>query len=535
LLGTATRLAAARREQRFAALRLVGATPRQVSVISAVESTVAAAAGVAVGFVLFLAFRGPASGYAFTGERFRPGDMTLGWAQVLLVALGVPVASAVAARIALRRVRISPLGVHRRVTPPPPRWYRVLPLLLGVAELGYFVGRRPPTTNGQIAAYLPGFVVVMARLIVAGPWLTMVGARVMARRTGRPAVLIAGRRLADNPRAGFRAISGLVLALFVTTTAVVIIATMVANDRKPDRDPAAKHAVVDDFSNGRTPDDAPRNTAGPVPEPVVAHLRAVPGVTGVALVHTNPVGTRVAFHDGQTVLAGLVSCARLAELSGFGRCAPGAEVAAVYPDLASWDDTGDAVWAAAPVSADELRALPVQEVVMGTDGSQAAVERARSALTAALPGAARIAQTMTEQDAWASRDLARQKQLAVVVILVSFPIAACGLAVSVAAGLGDRKRPFSLLRLTGVPPAVLRRVVALESAVPLLVSAAVATGAAFLASQLFVRSQLGYSLHAPGTLYYVTVAAGLAVAMAIICSTLPLLERLTGPETARNE
>jgi cell division protein FtsX len=46
-IGTATRLTAARREQRFAAMRLIGATPRQVSVISAVESTVAAVAGTA--------------------------------------------------------------------------------------------------------------------------------------------------------------------------------------------------------------------------------------------------------------------------------------------------------------------------------------------------------------------------------------------------------------------------------------------------------------------------------------------------------
>ncbi len=58
-IGTATRLAAARRDQRFAALRLVGATPGQVSVISAVESTVAAGIGVAAGFGLFYALRPP--------------------------------------------------------------------------------------------------------------------------------------------------------------------------------------------------------------------------------------------------------------------------------------------------------------------------------------------------------------------------------------------------------------------------------------------------------------------------------------------
>jgi hypothetical protein len=56
-IGTATRLSAATREQRFAAMCLVGATPRQVSVLSAVESSVAAAIGTAVGFGLFFALR----------------------------------------------------------------------------------------------------------------------------------------------------------------------------------------------------------------------------------------------------------------------------------------------------------------------------------------------------------------------------------------------------------------------------------------------------------------------------------------------
>ena len=45
-IGTAARLSATRREQRFAAMRLVGATPRQISVVAAVESSVAAVIGV---------------------------------------------------------------------------------------------------------------------------------------------------------------------------------------------------------------------------------------------------------------------------------------------------------------------------------------------------------------------------------------------------------------------------------------------------------------------------------------------------------
>jgi hypothetical protein len=72
-----------------------------------------------------------------------------------------------------------------------------------------------------------------------------------------------------------------------------------------------------------------------------------------------------------------------------------------------------------------------------------------------------------------------------VVILVSLPIAGCTLAAGIAAGLADRKRPFSMLRLTGARLATLRRVAALEGAVPLLAVAAVAIGTGFTAAAMF--------------------------------------------------
>ena len=220
-IGTASRLSAARREQRFAAMRLVGATPRQISVISTVESTIASALGVAVGFALFFALRPTLATIPFTGAQFFTSDLSLSLADILIIAVGVPIAAAVAARLALRRVQISPLGVTRRVTPRPPRAWRIIPLLAGLGELAWFVhAGRPSTTPGQIRAFLPGILIVMAGLIIAGPWLTMLGSRLMARRTRRASVLIAGRRLSDNPKAGFRAISGLVLALFVTSVAI---------------------------------------------------------------------------------------------------------------------------------------------------------------------------------------------------------------------------------------------------------------------------------------------------------------------------
>ena len=91
LIGTATRLAAARREQRFAAMRLVGATPRQVTVVAAVESTVAAVAGTVVGFGLFVALRAPLSTDPVHRRAVLPGPTSpLTPLDVLVVALGVP-------------------------------------------------------------------------------------------------------------------------------------------------------------------------------------------------------------------------------------------------------------------------------------------------------------------------------------------------------------------------------------------------------------------------------------------------------------
>jgi hypothetical protein len=533
-IGAATRLSAARREQRFAAMRLVGATPRQVSVISAVESTVAAAAGVAMGFALFLLLRPAIAPIPFTGAPFYPSDLSLNLADIMTVALGVPIAAAVAARLALRRVTISPLGVTRRVTPRPPRAWRLIPLLAGLAELSYFVrAGRPESTPGQIQAYMTGILLTMAGLVIAGPWLTMVGARLMSRRTSRPDVLIAGRRLADNPQAGFRAISGLVLALFVTSVAIGAITTINAySGSGPSGGTATRDTLVDRFTDFNA--SGPPSTSIPsVPDALMTELRAIPGVHAVSLIHADLLPHD---HDlGPT--PGLVSCADLVSTPALGRCPAGADAVTITPVLGGYRaSSAGTVWPAVAIAAERVQSLPVQAIVVNAQGSRAAVELARTVLERAYPYAYFPA-TIDEDNAHnaGTRLLKQYQQLVDVVILSSLPIAGCSLAVSVAAGLSDRKRPFSLLRLTGAPLGMLRRVVGLESAVPLLLIAVISIGTGFLAAGLFLRSQLSETLQPPGIQYYVIVVGGLLAALAIIATTLPLLERITGPDTARNE
>src|SRR5215467_736435 len=215
LVGTATRLAAARREERYAALRLVGATSRQISVISSVDAVVGALVGTLAGIGIFTALRPALADTAITSARYFYNEVTPTALGYLAVLIAVPAASAIASLLSLRRVRISPLGVSRRVTPPPPKAWRIVPLLAGIALFGVGLAQTSKQSIGKPA--LPGLLVILIGLVMAGPWLTAQAARLFGRLMSGTSSLLAARRLADNPKAAFRSVSGLVLAVFLGT------------------------------------------------------------------------------------------------------------------------------------------------------------------------------------------------------------------------------------------------------------------------------------------------------------------------------
>ena len=175
LISTATRLAADRREERFAALRLVGGTPADIRLVAAVEAVLSSFAGTVLGTVIFLLARPLLAGSAFFGTPYFESDVTPTLAGYLAILAIVPAAAAVAALVSLRQVQISPLGVSRRATPKPPTAWRLITLVIG---LGLYVYGLSTTTRNSIGvATYPGPM-------------------------GQPAGFSgAGRRLADNPGA----------------------------------------------------------------------------------------------------------------------------------------------------------------------------------------------------------------------------------------------------------------------------------------------------------------------------------------------
>jgi hypothetical protein len=110
------------------------------------------------------------------------------WAYIAML-VGVPVVAALAALISLHRVQVSPLDVSRRATPKPPTAWRLTTLVIGVA---LYVGRLAHTTHHSIGApAYPGLLVSMVGLVLAGPYLTAVVARLFGRLTRGASALLA--------------------------------------------------------------------------------------------------------------------------------------------------------------------------------------------------------------------------------------------------------------------------------------------------------------------------------------------------------
>ncbi|HEY1830792.1 MAG TPA: FtsX-like permease family protein [Acidimicrobiales bacterium] len=534
LIATASRLSAARREERFAAMRLVGATPRQISVVSAVEAVVAALAGIAVGFALFFAFRPLLYHVPFTGAPFSEGDLSLHGIDIALAVIGIPVAAVVSARLALRRVQISPLGVTRRGSSRPPRMVRIIPLLAGIAVLAYFDAHGKPGSNGgQLLELLVGFVLLVVGLVLAGPWFTTAGSRLMTKRASRPSTLIAGRRLLDNPKAAFRFISGLVIALFVASALIGALSS-IASISSSAGGSAGKDTLAEPFCSFST-SNCPASTQVPsVPRQLLAELYATPGVRGVAVIHQVPPGQQANWGGP----AGVVACAQLAKTPAIGTCGPGVTVASIGYFLSNVlghnSHASSTAWPSAHLSAAKAARLPVDAIVVATDGPSRSLERVRTTLERAFPlqGQPLGVESLDPSNA---RLLTMIQDMIDVIIVASLIIAACSLAVNIVAGLGERRRPFSLLRLTGVSTSVLHRIIALESAMPLILVAAVSIAVGLASAALYLHSQVSIAFRIPGITYWATVLGGLAASLAIIASTFPLLNRMTGPEVARND
>jgi hypothetical protein len=383
-----------------------------------------------------------------------------------------------------------------------------------------------------------GLALIMIGLVIGGGWLTMTTAYALARLRTGPASLLAARRLADDPRTIFRSVSGLVLAVFVGTLIAGVVPAALAAQSAPMASPL--NQVLRLFPHG------PVEHTAATPGGLLDQLRAFPGAS-VLPIHAPQVSEPVLLNPDAGPPLEIIACADLAAFATIGRCAPGQNAVQVdtsslqTDNLANLDQVLPLVRASSPSYTGDLSALPVDAVLITVD-SPATLERVRTFLTVTYPGLSSgtglAPQTFGEVAAVRGALYTELGTVMLLVVGVTLLIAGASLAISVSGGVIDRRRPFTLLRVSGTSSAVLRRVVLLEALLPLISATIVAGLVGFLTSlpvnRVLNRAGTGL-LHLPDPTYYLTVGAGLVVSLVVIAATLPILNRVTAPSNARFE
>lgn len=118
---------------------------------------------------------------------------------------------------------------------------------------------------------------------------------------------------------------------------------------------------------------------------------------------------------------------------------------------------------------------------------------------------------------------------------VTLIVSVISLVVSTYAGLLERRRSLLSLRLSGMKVSQLGRMVLVESVVPLVIMASLATGCGIGAGFVLMHS-VSHSLDARFTATYVVVLIGALIGAALaISAILPSLKKMTQLSVNRTE
>lgn len=439
LVAVSTTLGAAARAERWQTLLTIGAPRRLVTRIAVVEAACTAAIGCVLGVGGFFALRPALALLRVDGLRLVASDLSVPVGAILLIALVVLLGAILAASRSARRIGTATTATSVAERTPSP--WRIVPLALGIAAFLVLnaYGRSFPLPLEY--PVIGCFVVLALGLLVVGPWLTWATGRIFERSSGSGSGVIASRRIVRSPRAGFRSVAGLVAATFLITVFAFANSAQVNAGDYMSQALLAPGAVAARVEQGSSL--SPRSTT--------TALEQVPGVLAVYYTHT----------DGEQVyLAG----ADVAALTGK---AFADRFASVIGGVYSLAPEGPPVKGAAVASLD---GMPVGDVIVVTDGSQAAIEGARTELLLLAgidtsAGAWQRAEAVESTDSDLATQFAEIGRLAIVIVTA---LAAAVLAISTIAALYDRKRTFGLLQLIGMPGSALRKVISWETLIPLL-------------------------------------------------------------------
>jgi hypothetical protein len=219
--GSAARLSLARREQDLASIRLVGGTAQQVGAVAVLDVAAQALLGGLLGVVLHLLATPPLTALDFGITPFTTADLLMPWWAYPLLVLGMTLLAAGSAAVSLTGVVLSPLGVARNSRTVRMSVLRVV--IWAVLIIGFLVfAQIGQALLGQVGEGMLALAImvlfigaVVAGVNLVGPYVVWAVALLVARLAPTPSLLVGARRLAADPKAGWRAVSGITFALVI--------------------------------------------------------------------------------------------------------------------------------------------------------------------------------------------------------------------------------------------------------------------------------------------------------------------------------
>lgn len=514
-VSVATQLGAAQREKRYAALRLIGATKRQVTRILLLESLLASVAGVVIGLGVFWLLQAPLQQFKMDGMRFNPGDLALTAGQyALIIGLTLGLTTFVNWR-RMRRAQISPLGVSRSIEKVKKlRGWRALVPAAGIAIFAW-LSSKPGldwlTANKEsampILLLMAALLLVMFGIILAGGWLTNKLSLLAARWANNGSMLIAGKRTAVHSRTVFRGVSGVVLALFAGSfylTATSGIENLNIQAIKDNGYSQLKHGTAAVI--GRS-----------LPGDMAKRLQQESYVTSVATVYPREDGNAIRCQDvARYTEHTCPTNARPDQFALLNFDAPVVKSVSLINDKV--DTNGAKEYLVAVKSDDNIEKL--RSMVM--------VHANQYNLTYVVSGT-------DSKKPHINPTIREFANLAYVGIGVTLFVAVASLIVSTIGGLMERRRSLYTLRLGGMRLVQLKRLVMVESVAPLVITSILSCSIGVWTGAVFTKMFSTTLKPVLTPTYFAIVGIGLAAAIIGIYLILPMVDKLTRAEANQTE
>jgi ABC-type lipoprotein release transport system permease subunit len=543
LVASAARLTAARRERRLAALRLAGATPGQVTGMVAAETALSAIAGAVAGWALSPALHGLATFVPWDGGTWQASDFTLPPVLTAVLVVAIPVLVVLAAVLGLRRVLATPLGAAAGHSRKPLHWWRLLALPVAGAFFLFAIAQANSGRDSSGLMVLFGLALLVGSAALVGPWVTSAVGGTFVRVWRKPAGLLAGRRLRDDPKGAYRASAGVVLAVFAGSMALTLIPSL---ESLAGGGRAFQDSVLYVETN-------PANAAKIAQQTDTALAKYGEPARSTVV---RQVDVKVSEGGRSTGYSALVmDCATALRLTRFnvGSCAakPGIyssrQLDLRGASVISYSDTSEE--AGTPLAADvplhllsgadsdvtsslliDPAVLPAGFVASPNERVTVAVpstDANRETIRTALGGAGGGAQVYSRELRLGNQqsELADLRRVTVIGLIAAAVLAGCSAAVATAGSVMDRRRTLGALIAAGTPVKVLARALRVEAALPAMVATigAGVVGVVVGIGLFSLVKEHGLVL-SPWILAPVVLGVGVALLAASVCT--PALNRV---------